>query len=227
MADNTPRHNQNQVNLALLLDDATTGADNGIAASTDGMWATAVKKNYYLHEAYRWIADTIIAKFGIASGSDLLQGLISTQSITFSSSGVNLNKDYLYPVRLYKSATTDSFYLSKRASLDDDFMPWITNFYTLEAGKLYAYQRTAGTLSALNGGTGTLYYIKAERLDSNGADVASNTTPDITLDRRWHDACVLYAASRAALDKGIIDNDPAWQDKANRFFVAAQEKLPK
>lgn len=227
MADNVPRHSQNAVNLALLLDDATTGADNGIASATDGMWATAVKKNYYLHEAYRWIADTIISRYGLALGADMIQGLISTQTITFASGGVSLNKDYLYPVRLYKSGTTDSFMLSKRASLDDDFMPWITNFYVLEGLKLYAYQRTAGTLAVLASGTGTFYYIKADRLDTNGVDVAANTTPDTTLDRRWHDACVLYAASRAALDKSIIDNDPAWQDKANRYYVAAMEKLPK
>ena len=219
--------NQLSVNLSLVLDDAVSGADNGIAAASDGMWATAVKRNAYLNEAFRWIACAMIDKYGVSAGADYVQGLIATQTPTFSASGTSVNKDYLYPLRLFKTGTGDSFYLSKRASLDDDFMPWITNFYVVEAGKIYAYTRTSGTLAALGSGTGTFYYIKADRVDTNGADVASNTTPDITLNRRWYDACVLYAASRAAFDKSVIDNDPAWSDKANRFYVGAMEKLPK
>lgn len=220
MADTTPRNNQNAVNLGLLLDDATAGADNGIRAAADGKWLTAAKKNYYLHEAYRWILTTI-------RDPQALQGLIATQAITFSSVGVTLNKDYMFPLSLYRVSTADSFNLTKRVSLDDDFMPSLTNFFVIEGGKIYAYVRAAGVLAALNSGSGTFFYMKADRIDSNGADVAVNTAPDTTVDRWALDACVLYAAGRACLDKSIIDSAPEWMEKGNRFMAAAMEKLPK
>jgi hypothetical protein len=140
---------------------------------------------------------------------------------------VTLNKDYMFPLSLYRASTADSFNLTKRISLDDDFMPSLTNFYVIEGGKIYAYVRAAGVLAVLSSGSGTFFYLKADRVDSNGVDVATNTLPDITIDRWVIDACVLYAAGRACMDKSIIDASPEWMEKGNRFMAAAMEKLPK
>jgi len=228
MADTVPRMNQNSVNLSLLLDDAVTGADPGIAAAADGAWLTAVKRNYYLHSAYRWLVTTLVDTFGISAASDLIPGFIATQAITFASTGTTLNLDYLFPLRLYKATSLSAFQLSKRASLDDDFMQFVNNFYTVELGKIYGYQRTSGTLAVLPSGSGTLYYLKSDRIIvATGVEVAVNTLPDTTLDLWALDACIYYAAARAAFDKSVIDNDPAWADKGNRFLVAATAMIPK
>ena len=229
MADTTPVQNLNSVNLSLLLDDAVTGGDNGIAAAADGEPFTATKRNAYLHQAYRWLVQKLVESFGITRASDLLPGFVATQDVTFSASGVTLNKNYMFPLRLYKASAGGGFMLSKRSSLtDDDFSPFISNFYVIEAGKLYAYQRTSGTLAILAAGTGTLFYLKADRKDvTTGAEVASNTAPDTTVDGWAIDASVYYAAGAACLDKSIIDNDPEWASKGNRFMAMAMEKLPK
>lgn len=233
MADNVARHNQNAVNLAILLDDPTTGADNGIKAAADGKWLSGARKNYYLHEAYRWVGDELVRRLGIERASGLSTGLIKRQAITFASAGVAVNKDYLYSVRLVKS-NMPQFVLGFKADFDLDIDRRIERAYSIEADgsspqvySLFAYERSSGTLSLLNSGTGTLYYLKAERIDSNGADVVPNTTPDITIDRRWHDVCVLYAAGRACWDKSIMDNSPEWELKGNKFKAQAMDMLPK
>jgi hypothetical protein len=228
MADTVPRHNQASVNLSLLLDDAVTGADNGIAAALDGTPFTAAKRNQYLHEAYRALAFKLVESFGIQAAADLVPGLITTQSITWVNTGVALNKDYLYPLSVYDAVGKSPFMLSKRASLDRDFLPYVNNFYTIEAGKIYGYQRTAGVLGVLNAGAVFFYYIKADRRNSTtGADVAINTAPDTVVDGWALDFCMRYAAALACEDKSIIDDDPAWLNKANRFKAMAMDLLPK
>lgn len=233
MADTVPVHNQMSVNLSLLCDDAVTGGDNGIAAAADGSWLTAAKRNVYLHSAYRWLVNVLVDSYGIAGAADVIPGFVANQTMVLSATGLAINKNYMYPLRLYKSASPapgGAFMLSKRASLDDDFMPFVNVFYAIEAGLLYAYQRDASTqvLNALDTVAAKLFYLKSDRVDATtGTEVAINTAPDTTLDKWATDACLYYAAGRACFDKSVIDNDPAWADKGNRFFAAATAMIPK
>jgi hypothetical protein len=90
-----------------------------------------------------------------------------------------------------------------RLDLEADVDAYLTNAYTLEAGKVFAYTRTDGTMAVSDTGQGTLYYLKAERVDdSTGLDLVQNTGTDITLDLRWMDWVIRYAAMRACMDKG-------------------------
>lgn len=226
MADTTPRHNQACVSLGILMDDATTGADNGLQAAADGKWLTAVRKNMYMNEAYRWIVTEFVNRYGIGLASEKLQGLIAAATQTYATLGQALPADYMYPVTLQDGVNLDSAMLTKRASLEDDFMPSLTNFYVIEKNKLYNYKRTAGVLAVSFTGIGLLYYLKADRIDSSGVDVAANTAPDTVVDRWAIDACVLYAAGRACFDKSIIDSAPEFMDKGNRFMAQSLMKLP-
>ena len=223
------------VRLANLLDDAVTGSDNGIAAATDGMWCTSTKRNQYLNEAMRYVVLYLFnqAETNEDIGEALAAGSKKTQAITFSGSGVALNADYLYHAALIDSNKQEYKFVRIKSNLDQDLDPYLDAAYTIEgsttttAPKLYAYLRVAGVMTLQSSGTATLYYLFADRLDSNGVDIAVNTTPDAVIDLRYFDAIVLYAAGRAAFDKSIIDSDPTWADKGNRYMAQASTLLPK
>ena len=56
MADTTPISNQINVDLSSRVDDAVTGADNGIAAVKDGAVFSALLRNQYVAQACRAMA---------------------------------------------------------------------------------------------------------------------------------------------------------------------------
>ena len=218
MADNIPRHNRMSVDLANILGDPLSGADNGIKAAADGRIATADTRNRRLHEAYSWILEELIKREDGTARYDI-EGLVSTQSFTFSSSGVALKKDFLVEISLGSSAI---FQKRSKDELDRDTDIRINYGYAIENGLIYGYQRSAGTLTILNAGSGTLYYYRADRIDpTTGNDVAINTTPDMGIDRRWMSSCLHYAAYRIAQDKGAAE----WLDKAKTFYAEAYMRL--
>lgn len=224
MADTTPLINQINVDLSLRLNDPTSGADNGIKAATNGGTWSAAQRNHYCNNACRAIVHELVNRFGEERAGEIAQ-CMKTQSITFSSSGVSLNKDYLSPVRLVKSSGSP-FVKRKKSDLDIAYDKIVSRAYAIEGGKLYAYERSSGTLSILNSGTGTFYYIFAERKDSNGADVAVNTAPDIILEQGYHEAITTYACGLALYDKGVEARDQGLQGNGTNYMKLAFSMLP-
>lgn len=221
MADNVIIHNKLTVRVRNVVEDIVTGGDNGIIAATDGKIFSASIVNQRLLEAYAWIVNELVAKLGVPAASLVLSDSIVQQlNFSIASAGTSVNKDYLFPVRLLQSATV--FGLKIKSQLDADLDPYLDNGYAIDGGKIYVYQRVAGTLTLLNTGTATLHYLKADRIDpTTGAEVAVNTTPDITLNSRWHEACIFYAAYRLCADKGVAE----WADKAKVFHEQALSYL--
>lgn len=223
--DNCPVHNALTIRLANLLSDALTiGADNGITVSTDdpGAAFSAAVKNDRLNEGYRWVCNELMNRLSKEDMYRRGQGFIASQSVAFSSGGVNLNKDYIGFFRMIKSDGT-SFQFGTKAGFDTDNQFFINNGYSIEGGKIYAYSRVGGVLTLLGSGTGTLYYFKADRVNvTSGADYGVNTAPDTTVDQQWLDACMLYAAWRLAKDQGAAE----WVLKAQQFLEQAVSKLP-
>ena len=305
MADTVPVHNRMSVDLANVLGDPVSGGDNGIKAAADGKITTADIRNRRLHEAYAWIAEELSKKVGMNEAKFQIEGLIKTQAISFSSSGVALNKNYLLPIVLSSSSV---FQRRSKEELDRNTDIRLSYGYAIEGGKLYAYGKNAlstatinetvsfpfgnqmsvptanvglglsmvanyyqgwrkqnlvtgqnvgvtvysynsgtdtatftfdttvswgvsdfwtlydltSTFSLLNAGTGTFYYIMADRIDATtGEDVAINTAPDTVMDRKWLYSCLNYAAYRIAMDKGTA----FWLDKAKMFYQEAYSRL--
>lgn len=231
MPNTTPISNQLNLNLAGVLDDGITSTgDNGIDANTDGAIFSASKRNQYLAEAYRWLVDEIVARVGMDEAAMLLPGLVITQTFTWSNTGTVINKDYMYPVAVLNGAGTQVFNpRPTRAYLAVDTDPNLDAAYTMDAKTgaggifIFGYQRSAGVLNFLNSTTASLFYFGAPRVDSTtGSNVAVNTTPDVQIDPRWYDACTMYAAFRAAQDKG----EQEWNTKGQVWLNAAVSKLP-
>lgn len=224
MADTTPVANALHIKLMALLDDnVTAGGDNGLTAATNGGIFTAQVRNNAFNEAYAWIVQEAMKRFGIEGAANAVQGAVKTQAISaFSSSGVTLNKDFIAPIRLVKSDNSVFQYMRKY-QFDSDTNPYIDNGFTVENGLIYAYQRTAGVMTILNTGAGTLYYLKADRKSiTTGADVAVNTAPDTTLDYAFMDSALWYTAHLLAHAKGAAE----WTVKADKFLGLALEKFP-
>lgn len=225
MADNVPVHNKLTVRLANLIDDPVTGGDNGIAAATDGKLFSASIRNQRLHEGYSWIVSELVGRLGLDVACGLLADSITTQNVaSTSASGDTVNKDYLYPVKLVRS--TGSIYsLHIKSELDADFDRFLDNGFAIDGNKLYVYQRNSGTglLPIVAGLNVTLHYLKADRLDATtGSDVAVNTAPDTTLNSRWHELALLFAAWRLCVDKGAAE----WIEKGQVFRDRMEAYLP-
>ena len=223
MADTTPISNAMNIALAIKLGDpAATGADNGVTASTDATDFSAAQRNQALSFAYNELANRLIKIYGKDAGK-VCEGLVATQAITFSASGVALNKDYVATLTLLKSDNSEFGYTSLKA-LKQDLDPYLDAGYTIENALIYAYQRTAGTLTILSSGTGTLYYIKSDRKSTTtAADVAVNTSPDTTIDVTWHNFLIDYGAYWLCLNKASGE----FIEKAPIYLAQADARLPK
>ena len=226
MADIVPKHNQNTVELANILDDALQGGDNGIKAAAGGATFSAAKLNEYLAHAYSWIVGKFIQAFGVDTASRLLQGLVKSQTLTFSGTRIALNKDYLRDIMVIKAGSSTIEYVKK--SLDDIYRekdPFANNVYVIEGGYLSVYDRST-TYALAPSGTGILYYFKAERVDSSTGTLGSpnnlTNSEDITLDTMYHPACVRYAAILACTDKG----DDAHRQKAALHLEQLKTLVP-
>lgn len=218
MANNTPTSNQLNINLGKLLNDSpTVGGDDGVTASTDGSIVTASQRNSKLIEGFTWVINQIVQLIGMDKARLLLGNSVTTQSITFAVSVVASNKDYLYPVALLDS-NNNEFNLHPLKNLKQDLDPFLDAGYAIEGGFIYPYKRTSGTLALVTTGTGLLYYLKADRkVVSTGADVAVNTAPDTTMDYKFLNAAMYYAASRLASEKGSAE----WEIKASKALAEA------
>ena len=110
-----------------------------------------------------------------------------------------------------------------RLDLEADVDAYLTNAYTVESGSVFAYSRSNGVMTLNDSGQGTLYYLKADRVDSStGIDLVQNTGTDTTLDLRWMDWILRYAAKRACEDKGSDE----YLAKANVFKNQVNSVLP-
>jgi hypothetical protein len=116
-----------------------------------------------------------------------------------------------------------NYRLGNKLKYDQDTEPIVNNGYSVETGKLYAYKREDDILSVLDTGQGTLYYLKSDRVDvDTGLDLVQNTGTDTTLDLRWYDWVIRYAAFRACADKGSDE----WLAKAQVFKQQVNNTLP-
>jgi hypothetical protein len=229
MSDDTPLANQMSINLALFLDDAVQGLDNGLAARCDGQVFSWRKRGTYLNEGARWIVTELVNRFGVRKVSDTVcRGAVKFQPITFVVGGVALNGDFMYSSILLSGTTV--FKETTYLSLVNDLDSHLDAGFAIQGGKIYTYKRTAGVWGEVTSGTGTLFYLGADRVDSTGADVLINSTPDFQIEKTWHDAITLYAAGRAWLDKSNVENDQMEQAKLRArgmFFIKqASEKIP-
>ena len=223
MADTTPISNVLNLNLAIRMNDAIApSGDNGTDADTDGKIMLDTSRNKYIINASRWLVDKIVGKVGVEKAIPLLQGCVTSQSMTLSSTGVTLNKDYMYPVRLLQSSTIEFEYVDAIADAVIDLFPYKDYVYTISGGKLYAWIRTSGTLTLQNSGSATFYYIGAPRVNSStGADVAINTAPDLGFDQKFLNAITAYAEFLACSDKGTT----YWLNKGQLALTEANNHL--
>lgn len=226
MADTTPLINQINVNMAIRMDDAVTGGDNGIKAAADGLHVTSEKRNYYTNNALLWLARQLIARYGPTGVGVVCQGLIGSATVTLGSTGVAIPKNFLAPIHLLKSGVV--YKPLSKADIESDQFYQYNTVYAIEGNTLYAYVRTNGTLGTATG-TGTLYYVKQDRKDATtGAEAGANTAPDTTVDASYHEALTAYACALACFDKSMLGDDEAerWQTKGNKFMAEALSLLP-
>lgn len=218
MADTTPISNSLNIRISHVLEDIlTVGADNGVTASTNGNAFTASMRNEKLTEACGYLAQALLNKLGPKGVEAACEGLVATQSITLASAGTSINKDYIAPIRLIKS-TGLIYHQGIKSHFDSDIEPLLDYGFAIEGNKVYAYERSAGVLSAINSGTATLYYIKHDRMNtSSGVTVVVNTAPDTTIDSQFHEFLISYAAARLAQDKGAGE----WAVKAQALMTVA------
>lgn len=223
MANVTPISNALNVAIATHLGDPpTTGATDGETASSDGVDFSATHRNLILQKAYNELAVRLIALYGVQGASAMCEGIRAQQSITFASGGTSINKDYIMQIALLKSDFNE-FNLRDLNDLRQDLDPYLDAGYAIEGGKIYAFQRSAGVLSQLTSGTGTLYYIKSDRLDtSTGSALAVNSTSDTSIDATWHNFLIEYSAYRLAEAKSSGE----WQEKAVVYKASADLILP-
>jgi hypothetical protein len=224
--NNTPIINKMTIELRILLDDIVSGSDDGVKAETNGKDFTASKINQYLLESMKELVKRLVNTYDIDMTADLAPGLIKTQTITLSLSGTDVNKDFMYATGLL--VNSDSFKLESRIKFQQDSEPIIIRGYAIDAGKLYAYVRedvgtpAVYTLNLQESGTATLYYLKADRVNtSTGKDLDINSGTDTTLDMRWRNWVLRYAAQRACEDKGSEE----WLVKSQIFKKSADEVL--
>lgn len=183
--DSTPVINQISVNVSRRIDDSVSGADNGIKASADGTIVSAFMRNHYCNMALRWVANEMSKRFGPLETSIMSNGMMGTHGFTFSSAGVTLRPDFMHVVHL-TDTTVPGFKRYHKSELDADYDRIISRGFALEAGRIFGYQRTSGTLAILNSGTGHLDYIKADRIvngaTANGVAVLSaDTVASVTI----------------------------------------------
>lgn len=223
MADTTPISNSLNIRVSHVLEDIlTAGADNGVTATTNGNAFTYSMRNEALAEAYAYLGQTFVNKFTPIGAEKLCEGLVATQSVTFSASGTAINKDFIAPIRLIKS-TGVIYHQGIKSHFDSDMEPLLDYGFAIEGNKVYGYERAAGVMAVLSTGTATLYYIKADRTNTTtGAVVAANTSPDTTIDPQYHDFLVGYAAARLAQQKGAGE----WVVKAPTLMQMALGLLP-
>lgn len=223
--NNTPYMNKLAVELRILLEDPVAGGDDGIKAETNGRDFTAERINFYLVESIKDLVKRLVDNYGVSMASDLASGLIKTQAITYNTGGVSINKDFLYPVGL---SGTDTYKYVNKLDIISDVDTYLIRVYTIEGNKLYVYIReNVGTppvyqLNLQGSGTGTLYYLKADRVSSStGKIVEPNYGTDTTLDMRWHDWVLRRAAQHGCEDKGT----EVWLAKSQIFKKSAEEIL--
>lgn len=212
------------IKIANYLDDPLpVAADDGLTAAQNTSTFLASQRNQAVNESLAWLVQECVNRYGIEQTAEMLQGAIATQSVTFSSAGVTTNKDMKFPYRLIDSSGNVYKRMDRvAATTDDEFFN--SYVYSIDGGKLYAYLRTAGTLTLQNSGTGTFYYLKADRKDTtSGADTAVNTAPDTTFDYRFIEAAVWYGCHLLAQAKGAGE----WLEKNQQFLGLALEKFPK
>ena len=221
-----PIHNRNTIELANLLDDPLSGADEDIKVNNGGKIFSSTKLNEYLCRSYRWLVDEIIARFGVEGAADQVQELIATHGSTMSSGSKAANKDYIRAISLHGSSSLQKYDFitpSEWHKIETDLKVQAVRVFTVLGGNILASQRTNGAM-ANSGSLGfKMYYMKADRVDAtSGAFVAVKTAPDTVLSPRWLNACVHYAAYLACIDKGTTE----WLDKAKVFQQSAFADLP-
>lgn len=223
MANTTPIANAQNIDLANSLNDIpVAGGDDGVTASTSGTVFSASQRNLALSDAYNQLAVRLVGKYGKDAGM-ICEGIVTTQTVTFASAGTTINLDYVSPITLLKSDNAE-FALFPLNDLKQDRDPYLDAGYALEGGKLYAYQRSSGTLSQLTSGTGTFYYIKADRRSTTtGAPIAVNTAPDTTIDQTWLNWCIDWAALWLCRRKGA----GRWKERIPEYTQLVEDKLPK
>lgn len=221
MADNIPVHNRISVRVRNLIEDIVTGSDNGTIASTDGKIFSANVLNQRINEAYAWVVDQLVQLLSLDVAKYSLADSITQQAVAIASGGVSVNKDYLYATEFLVSQQPYEQIL--KTNLDADYDKYLDFAFAVYGQKIYVYARSGGNLNVQNSGNGVLHYLKADRLDSTGADVAPNTTPDTTINNRWVQCVTLYAAYRLCQDKAAAE----WQEKAKIFFEQAMSYLPR
>lgn len=185
------------------------------SANADGKQFTVADREDYINRAVNNLILDAYSMAGPDRVRDIFQGMVSTQAVTFSSSGVILDDDsgdiieLLVPIALTKSGSTSVFvYHGRKEELDTDVLPHITAAaYTISANLLYAYQSG----SILNAGTGTFFYIKKA--------LGVQDTTDINISPGLFDAVVDFASTLAFEDTGDLASAQA---RAERVKMTRQ-----
>jgi hypothetical protein len=180
------------------------------AANANGDIFSILERSRYLNQATNYLSLAIYN-----SSPDLarkvLNSIVNTQAITaFSSSGYALPADYnQMPISLVKTNDTSFFiYHPRKEELDANTNPNLVNVYTIEGGKLYAYQ--SGTI--LNTGAGSFRYI--------GMDVGVEGTTDIAISSNLWDLIVDIAVLFALEEIGQLPVEQAYMSKVNLLLSA-------
>jgi len=183
--------------------------DRVATAATDGVVYSILRRTDYLNQGSNFLQTSIYNMLGASAAGRVLQSIVSEQAINpFSSSGVSVATTYNnMPVELVKTGATDTFrYVESKGDLDNVFTPFSYSAFTIQGGKLYAYQ--AGTI--LNSGTGTFRFLKN--------DEGVQGTTDISISKQFWDAIVDMAISFALTDNGRGEKAAIFLKRATDFI---------
>lgn len=204
----SPNFDTIHLRLSRYLNDAVA------TASTDGSQFTSAQRSDYLNRASSYLQTSIYTIGGRDVARSILQSILKTQSFTFSNAGVAVASDYNnFPIALSKVSSTILYqYWERKEELDANVNPNIASAYTVENGKIYAYE--SGVI--LNAGTGNFKYL------TNDAGVQGTT--DIAISPNLWDTIVDLAASFAFDEIGSTQDAQTYLARAFQAMATLLRK---
>lgn len=177
----TPLYDDIDMRVSRALEDPVSYTAGG-GAATAGKVYTVAQRQELINRANVYLQSFLYNKFDTDGVKRILQSTVKTASITFASAGTSVASDYNnMPIGLTKDSSTATYvYVQNKLDADNDVNKNLSYIFTVEAGKIYVYIRSAGTLTKQSSGTGVFYYLASDQ-------VTQNSATDILLSRQFWD----------------------------------------
>lgn len=220
----TPLYDEIDLRVSRALDDPVNYTAGGGAATAGKIYSVAARQDFINRaniDLQSFIWNKFLAELGDTEAARnvvrrILQSVVKSVSTgTFASAGITIlgvATDFNnMAIALSKTGSTASFvFKANKLDLDNNVDRNVTNAWTIESGKLYAYQSGA----VLTAGTGTLYYLAADQ-------VTQNSSTDILLSRQFWDVLRDLACYYALSERPTATLAPPqmYRDRAIAFIA--------